>query len=247
MSFRTIAFATLRRGWIVVALTVLSGLSTQCDYEAYPVAATFCDDWCQVLLRKDCDQEPENCVRICERSLPNEPCLSLQRELLDCYRAAPLDGFVCSGSGFGAATRPKESTCQAPRDALIECAYPDVRVCLDVCRAVESSLTDGGTDAAAASATDRKCPSDDIPCDSICWIAGRYLSSPSDAGSDAAADSSFAGANSFDESATQLIACALDKANRCRQGQPTSPDAGESDETWGTVLASCADEQSGGM
>ncbi len=247
MSFRTQGPSAKRRSWPLATVATLAALSTQCDPEEYSGSPTFCDDWCQAFLRKDCEQEPENCVRNCERSLAEEPCSSLQRTLLDCYRAASPDDFVCSGSGFRAQALPKESTCQAPRDALIECAYPDVRLCLDLCRAVESTLADASVaDAGNADAnsqpSDRQCPSEDIPCDSICWLAGSYLSSPSDAGSDTTNDGSYNGSNPFGAHASQLIDCALGKAELCRQGQPAGPDAGLSDENWRTVLTSCAEE-----
>ncbi len=244
MSFRTQLPSAEHRSWPLAMVAMLAALSAQCDPQEYSGSPTFCDDWCQAFLRKDCEQEPENCVRGCERSLPEEPCLSLQRELLDCYRAASPDDFVCSGSGFRAQALPKESTCQAPRDALIECAFPDVRLCLDVCRAVEAAaVSDAGDADAGTQSSTRLCPSEDIPCDSICWIAGSYLSSPSDAGADATDDRSFGGRNPFGDNASQLIDCALNKADLCRRGQPTSPDAGTSDETWRTVLSSCAEQQ----
>ncbi|MET0410755.1 MAG: hypothetical protein ABW217_05645, partial [Polyangiaceae bacterium] len=99
-------------------------LLAQCDYSAYPIEPTFCDDWCYTLRRVACDQEPENCVRACEAD--REPrCASEHEVLRACYAAEPVESFVCVGQGFGADIRPRQGVCQPERDALIACAAPD--------------------------------------------------------------------------------------------------------------------------
>jgi hypothetical protein len=198
-----------------------------------------------MLLRADCDQEPENCVRICERSKAEGPCFALQEELLDCYQAAPPSDFVCTGQGFSTTARPQEYVCAPERDALIECAYPDVKACLDLCRVVEAAyIADAGPD--AQNPEERTCPSQDIPCDSICWIAGRFYSLPVDGGvqGGSSADVSVSGSGLGPAEAEQLVACALGRANRCRNGEPEdgAPDGAVQDSTWATVLTDCADE-----
>jgi hypothetical protein len=218
------------------AVLAVAAWATQCDYTDYPLEPTFCDDWCRVLLRSNCDQEPENCVRTCERSIAPAPCFELQEELLSCYRATPESEFVCSGQGFQQSARPEEWICPAERDALIDCAYPEVKLCLDVCRAVEASqASDAGAD--ASTSADPSCPSHDIPCDSICWVARRYLTQPSDGG-DGTDASDPADAASLGALAPAVIECALERAEACRA--TTDADAG--DENWASVLSECAEE-----
>jgi hypothetical protein len=204
------------------ALLFASGFSvvwlTRCDQDDYPVAPTFCDEWCRVLLRAGCDQEPENCVRACEQSRAPPECVGQESSLLDCYAAAPPSEFVCSGRGFLRIARPEERVCQPERDALIECAYPEVKLCLDICRAAEVDHADAGRDAAAPG--DRVCPSRDVPCDSMCWLAQRALAA---AGADA---------SMLIES---VVACSVRRAEECTGG-----DAGNAN--WTKVLLDCAAE-----
>lgn len=224
---------------LLVALASAAAWVTHCDYSDYPLEPTFCDDWCRVLLRADCGQEPENCVRTCERSLGPAQCKPLHLELLACYEATPASEFVCTGQGFQTQTRPEEWVCPAERERLIECAYPEVELCLDVCRAIEASQpSDAGADAATPSG--QICPSYDIPCDSICWVANRYLER-SDAGAGATNDASIGAsdAGTLGELAPKLIECALERADECRNG--TVGDA-EPDPTWSAVLLHCAEE-----
>jgi hypothetical protein len=225
----------LPRCLLQLALASTAAWATHCDPTDYPVEPTFCDDWCHMLLRAGCDQEPENCVRTCERSLGPRECFELHAELLRCYRATPPSQFVCSEQGFQEIPRPEERVCQPERDALIECAYPEVKLCLDVCRAAEAaSAADAALD--ASTPPGRTCPSYDIPCDSICWIArGRLEPSHDDAGADAgsAAD----GGGELGHGAGQLIACALDRAERCH-----SPETDAGSANWSSVLLDCAAE-----
>ncbi len=192
-----------------------------------------------MLFRAGCDQEPENCVRVCERSLAPETCGSLHGKLLDCYEATPASEFVCLQWGFQELTFPLESVCPGERDALIECAYPEVKQCLDVCRAVEHSRVADAGDAADGFPSGNSCPSYDIPCDSICWLGHRFLSDP-DAGSasDAGSDATFGDAG-LGEIAAQFIACALERAEACRSAD-AGADAG--DANWSSVMRDCAEQ-----
>lgn len=193
-----------------------------CDPEAYPLEPTFCDDWCRVLLRARCDQEPENCVRLCEQSKAEGACFERQEALRACYQAAPSDGWVCTGTGFRTLPRPPEPLCRDERDALIACAYPPVATCLVTCRLVEADFnTDGGADAEAPDGA--TCPARDIPCDSICWSAGRYLD-----------------ADASEEDLNALIRCALDSVDAC-YGRGDGGLGGDAQPTWSTVLPACAE------
>jgi hypothetical protein len=239
----------------VVALASVAVWATDCDPEAYPVDPTFCDDWCRVLLRSGCDQEPENCVRTCEQSRPPRECQELERELLRCYAATPPSEFVCSRQGFQEIARPEERICQTERDGLIDCAYPEVKLCLDVCRVIEARYA-ADADVDARPPSGRICPSYDIPCDSICWVARGYLV---DARSDAARGAS--DASPFDSSASspdagtrlgeladKVIGCAIGRAEACRSGDADAGDAGNdggagrSNANWSSVLLECAGE-----
>lgn len=122
---------------------------------------------------------------------------------------------MCTGSGFQATSRPDESVCQPERDALIECAYPKVRQCLDICREAELTLV---TDAGAPEGI--TCPSRDAPCDSICWLASPYLEGdPAE----------------IDAAGRALMSCALDRVAQCYEGSDASLP------TWSVVLPECAE------
>lgn len=204
--------------------------ATECDQEDYPLDPTFCDDWCHVLLRPGCDQEPENCVRNCERSLAVGECFPLQEALLDCYHATPASEFTCSGQGFQATARPDELVCPSERDALIECAYPDVLACLNRCRDLEMEHTGDAGDAGDAGdgttgASGNTCPAYDMPCDSMCWAGRFYLDDvPPDAGTTSAL--------------TELVLnCAIERAETCR----SQTGAELEDANWASVLGDCVD------
>ena len=214
-------------------------LALRCNADDYPLEPTFCDDWCRVIRRVACDDEPENCVRTCERSRGPEACQEAYRVLLRCYAATPASEFTCSDEGFNEVARPAEYVCQQERDTLIECAYPNVRRCTRVCRSLESSLP---ADAGAATGRPR-CPSHDIPCDSLCWFAAREISAASrDAGGSDASEG-----ERFDSVAAALITCAVDRAEACRavaRGEvPDGAADGGSDlvpANWSSVLLRCA-------
>jgi hypothetical protein len=211
---------------MLVLVGAIAAAGTDCDYNDYPLKPTFCDEWCRVLLRAGCEQEPENCVRTCEQSSAPAECQELQRTLLSCYGATPASDFVCSGQGFQQIARPEERVCQSERDALIECAYPEVKVCLDVCRAAEAESADAVPDAAAS--PPNRCPSQDIPCDSLCWAAQRELERFRHEGGLTAGLRDLAGA---------VMACATRRANECRGG---AGDGGPMN--WTSVLLECAEE-----
>jgi hypothetical protein len=200
-------------------LAMAAAASAHCEANDYSLQPSFCDDWCRVLLRTGCDEEPENCVRTCERSRAPAACASRERALLTCYEAQPPSAFGCSDQGFPESTRPEESTCPAERDALVDCAYPDVKECLDVCREIESGVPD------APGLEDEDCPSLDIPCDSLCWAGRAYTEGvPLDAGTSRGLS-------------RLILDCAVGRAAECR----LVPDVGVPKANWASVLADCAD------
>lgn len=148
---------------------------TGCDYaNEYPIEATFCDDWCRVLRRSGCDQEPENCVRDCESALPSDRCMGLQSSLLACYESTPADRFECVGQGFQSTVRPTPDICTEQRHALIRCEVPRVMECVEACLEIDAmALASGGSGAAVtgadAGATEASCPEPPFPCERLCW------------------------------------------------------------------------------
>jgi hypothetical protein len=228
----------------------MGAMGAQCDYTAYPAKPTFCDNWCRVLLRANCGQEPENCVRACEYSKGPAECRRFHEELLGCYESAPPSAFACSGNGFQRSARPEESVCQAERDALIRCAYPEVTECLGVCRAAENIYAASATDAGAPS--ERICPSYDVPCDSICWTA--YFGLPPDPDPDSNPDATPANggapqtltdAGVARPTREQLVSCALETALACHSEPSADVDASAPDASttgnanWASVLLDC--------
>jgi hypothetical protein len=249
---QTLYFVPMRRAGKHRALArfVLPGaglglVALQCNADDYPLEPTFCDEWCRVIRRVPCDDEPENCVRTCERSRGPAACQDAYGVLLRCYAATPVSEFSCSDEGFNEVARPMEQICQRERDTLIECAYPNVRQCTSVCRSLESSqAADGG-----AEPTRVRCPSRDIPCDSLCWFAAREISAASrDAGGGDASSREV-----FEQIATTLIGCAIERAAACRavaRGETldAGADAGSdvAPANWSSVLLRCAGQLSGG-
>ncbi|HMJ13019.1 MAG TPA: hypothetical protein VK524_16470 [Polyangiaceae bacterium] len=211
-------------------------LATRCNADEYPLDPTFCDDWCRVLRRVDCDEEPENCVRTCEASLGPAACRDEHRELFACYERTPASEFACARSGFDEEARPAEYVCRNQRDALVGCAYPNVRECIDVCRSLEARYAqDAGEDLA-----EDRCPSRDLPCDSLCWVArGEIAVISRDAG-----ERSEDADSAFGQTASVLITCALERAEACRLLHAI--DAGTAvPENWSSVLLQCAGELRG--
>jgi len=233
----------------------------RCADETYPLDPSLCDRWCRVQLRAGCDEEPENCVRNCERSRAPAGCTAPEGELLGCYeRAAPSD-FACSEQGFLTIARPEVWVCQKERDALIECAHPEVKACLDLCRVFAASYA-AGIEPDASAPERRVCPVRDVPCDSLCWIVRGYTPPPvPDAGSPSDADLPDTGepdagadagpvdggpsldAGVLDPRFIALFECMVRRADACYAGEPLvdggSPDAGAN---WASSLFECAGE-----
>lgn len=145
---------------------------TGCDYNEYPAEATFCDDWCQVLRRTGCDQEPENCVRDCESALPSDSCFPLQASLLECYQSVPADRFECVAQGFQSTVRPSPEICTEQRHALIRCEVPRVMQCIEACAALDTSdpaSRSGDAGVVPSGAEAARCPEPPFPCERLCW------------------------------------------------------------------------------
>ncbi|HEX2880334.1 MAG TPA: hypothetical protein VHO25_12455 [Polyangiaceae bacterium] len=203
---------------------------THCDYTAYPLAPTFCDDWCHTLRQVPCDDEPENCVRRCERSRPRPSCSSLLVTLKECYDDARPEDFVCWGEGFNQRVYPLESTCSAERDALIDCEYPAVTECLTQCRLFEATYATTH-DAGATSST--LCPPPDVPCDALCWELQQPLPFAE------ARDGSATDAGSGSDPREEIALCVLRRALDCHNAAPAE---NEPVVTWSTVLVDCLEE-----
>jgi hypothetical protein len=145
---------------------------TACDYSEYPIEATFCDDWCRMVRRTGCEQEPENCVRDCESALPSDRCFEFQSALLDCYESTPADRFECVGQGFQSTVRPTADICTAPRHDLIRCEVPLVMECVEACLAIDASVSDGAPASGTSSMFETPvppCPEPPFPCERLCW------------------------------------------------------------------------------
>lgn len=142
--------------------------ATGCDYTEYPIEATFCDEWCRVLRRTGCEQEPENCIRDCESSRASDRCFALQATLLDCYESVPPDRFECVGQGFQSTVRPRPEICTEQRQALIRCEVPRVMECVDACVALDAA-DPSRADAGAADGASGECPEPPFPCERLCW------------------------------------------------------------------------------
>jgi hypothetical protein len=88
-----------------------------CDRE-YPLAPTFCDDWCDVALRHCFGYEPGTCVSECEADLRTTPhaCETERRAVIDCVHSSP---GAASGFCFSE-VRPNDA-CEAEVDAATLC------------------------------------------------------------------------------------------------------------------------------
>jgi hypothetical protein len=202
---------------------------TACDYDEYPIEASFCDDWCQTLRRTSCDQEPENCVRDCERALPSAACLSHQATLLDCYRSTPSDQLVCVDQGFQGQIRPMPEICRPERDALVACAAPRVLSCIELCRELDAADPVVASDSTA----EAPCPVSPLPCERLCWTLDAIVSGEAPQGPDASPiDARALGA--------PLITCAHEGARRCWE-TAALPDAALARVSWTDVLLECAE------
>lgn len=213
----------------VAALGVGSVVVTACDYDEYPGEASFCDDWCRTLRRTSCEQEPENCVRDCERALPSAACFPHQLTLLDCYRSTPSDQFVCVDQGFQGQIRPLPEICRPERDVLIACEAPNVLSCIEACRELDAADPVLATDPPG----EAPCPISPLPCERLCWTLDAALSSEMPAVvSESPSNLTALGA--------PLIACAHDGARRCWQEAGEAPPA-SARVSWTRVLLECAE------
>ncbi len=216
------ALARRARG-LVLALSVL-GLGgaaiTACASDEYAAEPSFCDDWCRTLRRTPCDQEPENCVRDCERALPSEACLQHQVLLLDCYRNTPPEGLVCVQQGFQGSIRPMPDICRPERDALVRCAAPRVMACIDECRAFDEADPVSAPEGLNA----ESCPSSPLPCERLCWALDGAVDTRDDDLEDLAA---LGEGTELGVLGVALLGCARQSAQSCweraRAGELSEP------------------------
>lgn len=153
-------------GWSVIA--TLWGAAGGCQGD-YPLAPTYCDDFCRATVPSDCPYEPENCVRDCELWRIDEACVRGRDELLHCYEQAPAEAFVCRGRGDPVVVR--DETCRTERDAVLVCELPPIAACLEPCRLLQNAVDAQARDNAnsATGQTPRECPLLDQSCESLCW------------------------------------------------------------------------------
>jgi hypothetical protein len=233
----------LKRRPVPVAVCLLAAFAaghvsfTGCEYNQYPAEATFCDDWCQVLRRTGCEQEPENCVRDCESALPSDRCLELQASLLECYQSVPADRFECVEQGFQSTVRPLPEICTEQRHALIRCEVPRVMECVDACSALDTSseLADAGALPAVAAL----CPEPPFPCERLCWeLDARFgRGQPT-----TLRDVDRSDDTDLREIGEPLIRCAQQRAAECRAGglPADAGAAGSRSLSWTSAFLDCA-------
>ncbi len=154
---------------------VFSMIAVGCQDE-YPIAATFCDDFCHATIPSGCPYEPENCVRDCELWRVRTECRVGLKDLLGCYQDASSDAFVCRGRGDAVVVR--DGVCQTERDQLLTCQLPDMSECLEPCRqlqqladtAAASDVVMPVTESSGAGGSEEEqCPLIEQSCESICW------------------------------------------------------------------------------
>jgi hypothetical protein len=224
----------MARPWVALATGYL--VFTGCDYTEYPIEATFCDDWCRVLRRTGCEQEPENCIRDCESSRASDRCSALQSSLLDCYASTAADRFECVGQGFQSTVRPRPEICTEQRQALIRCEVPRVMECVDACEALDAS--DPSRTDAGAMVTSSDCPEPPFPCERMCWeLDARFgRGRPTTlSGLDATDDTNLAAIGE------PYMRCAQARAAECRAGAGGGADAGAPQSTLPSGMSLGAD------
>jgi hypothetical protein len=200
---------------------------TGCEYSGYSINATFCDDWCRVMRRTGCEQEPENCIRDCESAKPSDRCFDLQSSLLDCYESTPADRFECVGQGFQSTVRPRPEICTEQRHALIRCEVPRVMECVDACLAIAADdpaviALDAGPPPLAESPAS-PCPQPPFPCERLCWeLDARFgRGRPTTLSSIDTSDDT-----NLSAIGAPLIRCAQARAADCRSALAASPSEG---------------------
>lgn len=140
------------------------GAATHCSNE-YPIAPTFCDEFCHATLRSGCDTEPDNCVRECELQAVGPACEPKQQALLRCYQRADEQAFECSRFS---SPRVKGGVCQTERDAMLTCELPPMQQCLAVCRPYQALLDERVQSPVDAGVT-QSCALLRQSCEGICW------------------------------------------------------------------------------
>jgi hypothetical protein len=200
---------------------------TGCDYSDYPIDATFCDDWCRVMRRTGCEQEPENCIRDCESAKASDRCLGLQSSLLACYESAAADRFECVGQGFQSTVRPRPEICTEQRHELIRCEVPRVMECVEVCIEIAATepavaVIEAGT-APLDEGTAAPCPQPPFPCERLCWeLDARFgRGRPTTLSSIDTSDDT-----NLSSIGAPLIRCAQARAAECRAALVASPTEG---------------------
>lgn len=113
-----------------LAITSIAALAS-CDYGAYPLPPTYCDDYCRATERADCEKdEPHRCVVRCELQTRSDRCARQHNALLECLEEAPDWAFYCDYLGE---SRPLEAQCLAQRQATEDCEFPAVVACTRLC------------------------------------------------------------------------------------------------------------------
>lgn len=228
-----------RQSWAVLGLSVATFASVpSCDDDDYPLAPTFCDDWCHTILASDCGEFPRPCVRDCELTKASDDCFLLQEELLECYEDNP-DSFVCAPGGFSDETRVADGVCQGERDVLFECEAPGIGSCLQACRGVQQEQLDTIIESPAEMMTAPEtmdagvastCPVLDQPCEEICWTLFNFTSAGLiQAGVDPRSDAPSlldASAGLLSGAASRQAACVLVALSACFADPMTEADAG---------------------
>jgi hypothetical protein len=96
-------------------------------------------------MRADCEgDKPDECVSDCLRQI-RPGCEARERELVDCYAAAPDSDFLCDDGSWK--SRPEAGVCQLEQEANFACEQPALAECLSTCAArVTSAQTRLGAD-----------------------------------------------------------------------------------------------------
>ncbi len=153
----------------------------------YPLAATFCDDWCRTTLQANCGEEPDNCIRECELTRADGECFEHQKRLLSCYETADREVFSCVGRDFDVEVRVSPDTCQTERDRLYECEAPGIGSCLEACRTLQDEQFGGVVESETGlieysalfegdGGLSSSCPVLSEPCENSCWALYAFSS-----------------------------------------------------------------------
>ncbi len=132
------------------------GLGLVACEQGYPIPATFCDDWCE-LVRRSCPEpyDPGQCVAACEEEkllTGRDNCSIEQMHLVDCAKATPGGEPICI-------TNPnRDGACEAEQDALHVCYQggPELFAATN-CEYLCSNFTPGHVASAVASSCPDTC------------------------------------------------------------------------------------------